>query len=180
MPRVQRPRPHQKPDGHWYYRLRDEHGRRPEYGPFPNPTSAEKHGNAEAARIEKARLAARANALRGEGTAAATAPLHTLRDLIGEFRKLYTGAPKTVEEHLRLARKLETAPDPADPNRLFVDRELASLLPADLKKFINAFPSPHVRMAWCTLWSVLLNTAVDDLNGSCLSRLRVQASCGRR
>jgi integrase len=162
MPRVQQPKPYEKPNGHWYYRVRDEYGRRPERGPFPHQTAAIKDRNKEIARIEKARAQLRIGS--EEASVLETQETHTLSDLLDEFEQLYKAAPKTYEDRMRTVKRLRKAPDPGDPSKLFVDRDVTSILPADLMKFINSFPSADTQMEFCKLWSLLLKAGVEHLH----------------
>lgn len=156
MPRVQNPTPYQKRNGFWYFRIRDEHGCRPERGPYRTRSDAKEAAIKDSARVAEARMRNRALGI-GSGRR------KTLRDLIGEFRKTYRAAEVTVERHMKNLAGLESAPDPANRSRLFADRILETITPADLIIFLNQYASPHVRMKWCTLWSLLLKSAVDEL-----------------
>lgn len=156
MPRAQQVHPYEK-SGWWYYRLRNEFGTRPQYGPFRTKTDAVRNGTQELARIEKAR--------RNLKLAGAAAVEHrTLRELIEKFRVLYAPrAARTRENHMRNLEILLRSPDPARTGRLLVERPLVQIVPADVSMFIAAFPSPHVQMAWCSTWSLLIKTAVVHL-----------------
>lgn len=157
MPKPQEVHPYLDANGCWYYRLRNEYGRRPRFGPFRTKTDALRDGTQTLARIERARKDLR---LTGLGAS----ERRTLGDLIDRFKTIYKPrAVDTGDHHWRHLEILANSPDPSHPGKLLVARPLVQIVPADVSTFITSFPSLNVQMGWCSTWSLLIKTAVTDL-----------------